>query len=344
MRPRALTILAAVTVLAVLAAVFVVANAPRTAPPRAGAALYPGLIDRVNEVRRIEIVRTERTFAIERAGEGWAMTDRAGYPVRFEKVKAALVALAEMTTVEAATRKPEWYDRIEVGDAGPDSTGGQITLKDGDGAVMASLILGARAYSRGTANEQMYVRKAGEEQAWLVKGIVDPGRRAVDWLEREIVDLSRERVAEARLFPEGEDPIVVRKTPGETTKFDLASLPEGREVRAPIDVWSIGGLLEKVELHDVARADAVGMGDDISPAAEVRTADGLVVVVRLATRGEESWASFAASATAGASAEIRAEAETLNARLGGWAYQLQGPVKSRLRTKLEDLLEAPKSS
>lgn len=344
MRTKGLAILSAVTVLAVVGAVLVVTTAPRTAPPRAGERLFPGLIDRINEVARIEIVRTENSFAIDRAGAGWAMSDRAGYPVRIDKVRAALVALADMTTVEAATRKPEWYERIEVADAGPDSTGGQITLKDGGGNVLANLLLGTRAYSRGAANEQMYVRKAGDAQSWLVKGVIDPGRRAVDWLEREIVDISRERVAEARLFPEGEPPILVRKTPGETGKFDLVSLPEGREVRAPIDVWSIGGMLEKVELHDVARADTVGMDGGIAPIAEVHTADGLVVVVRLKNAEDTAWATFAASATAGAAAEVRTEAEALNARLDGWAYQLQGPVKSRLQTKLEDLLDKPKSS
>ena len=49
----------------------------------------------------------------------------------------------------------------------------------------------------GGGDDAVYVRKAGDAQAWLAKGRLTVNRDALQWLEREVTNVTRERVREA---------------------------------------------------------------------------------------------------------------------------------------------------
>lgn len=343
MKAKGLGLLSAVTVLAVLAAGVLVGRAENPTPNRVGTVVFPGLESRINDVRTIEIAKSEAAFTIERTEGGWALRERDGYPVRFDKVKSTLVTLADMKTIEAATRRIDLYEKLQLNEPGRESASGRIVLRDGSGTEIASLIVGTRAYGRGAAQEQMYIRKPHEEQAWLVKGVVDTGRRAVEWLERDIINIPRARVREITISQESGPPVVIRQLAGEDSKFELVDIPEGRSIKAPVDVWSVAGALENVELDDVARADTLGFDPAVAPQAVLKTHNGLVVSVRVAAKGDDKWVIFQA-AVVGDDANAQAEAQRINARVGGHAYQLQGTNLSRLETQLEGLLDEKKKA
>src|SRR5688500_9695445 len=139
MKPRSFYILLG-------AAVIVTGAAGLTAWQRAAATLgtvatetvLPGLINRVNDVATIEVVKGKDKVQVQRTADGWVMPDRGGYPVKFEVVKQNIVTMGELKTVEAKTAKPDLHSRIEVEDpAGADTKSAQITLKDADGKQIA---------------------------------------------------------------------------------------------------------------------------------------------------------------------------------------------------------------
>ncbi|MFO1190321.1 MAG: DUF4340 domain-containing protein [Alphaproteobacteria bacterium] len=355
MTPRSLMILAGATAIAVAGAIAAVVMQPNVAPPKEGRPVFAGLVDKINDVRSIEIIRTEESFTMNRKGDGWVMKDRYDYPVRFDKVKEALLTLGEMKTVEPATNKSELFNKLEVAPAGKDSTGGQITLKDGNGRVIASLLIGRRAYSRGPAAlDQTYVRKPDENQAWLVKGAIDVGRRAVDWLARDIIDVNRDRVREVQVREPDGKMLVVRETGVEKGKFEIVDKPANAKVIADINVWTVAGLAEEVSLNEVKPAAEVGITGTEDPQAVVYSRDGLVITVRMRKIGDDTWATFETKVDA-AQRElakikndlrpidaVRRQSDEINARAKGWAYQLQTHTLSRLNSKLADLVEFPK--
>src|SRR6185436_9503081 len=95
--------------------------------------VLPGLINRVNDVATIDVVKGKDKVQVQKTAEGWVMPDRGGYPVKFEVVKQNIVTMGELKTVEPKTAKPDLHSRIEVEDpAGPDTKSAQMTFKDQD--------------------------------------------------------------------------------------------------------------------------------------------------------------------------------------------------------------------
>lgn len=355
MTPRSLMVLAAATAIAVAGAVAAVVLQPNVAPPKEGRPVFAGLVEKINDIRAIDIVRTEEAFTMVRKGDGWVMKDRYDYPVRFDKVKEALLTMTEMKTLEPATNKSELFNKLEVAPSGKDSTGGQITLKDANGRVIASLLVGRRAYSRGPAAiDQLYVRKPDENQAWLVKGAIDVGRRPVDWLVRDIIDVNRDRVRETQVREPDGKMLVVRETGVEKGKFEIVDKPADAKVIADINVWTVAGLAEEVSLNEVKPAAEVGFAGNEEPQAIVFSRDGLVITVRVRKVGDDTWATFETKVDP-AQRElakikndlrpidlVRRQSDEVNARTKGWAYQLQTHTLSRLNSKLSELVEFPK--
>ena len=142
MQKNAFYILAMITLTVVAVAFFTQErNAPeteiRTTP------VFADLLDRVNEVSKIEIKsKTDQTVLVKR-GAAWEVENRGHFPALFEKVKGAVVALAELQVIERKTANKELYSKLGVED--PASAAGAsklVTLLGRDGQALASLIIG----------------------------------------------------------------------------------------------------------------------------------------------------------------------------------------------------------
>src|SRR3546814_14502489 len=107
MRSKPLILLAAVTGLAVVGAGVALqqrAEGPQTV--EAPAELFPGLLDKVNDVQVVSVTLPEVSFTIRREGDGWVMPEKDGYPVKFETVKKTVVGMASLQPREPKTAKP----------------------------------------------------------------------------------------------------------------------------------------------------------------------------------------------------------------------------------------------
>src|SRR4051812_14193257 len=109
MSPRSFAILAGATAVALVLAVVAVTGrqTPTSAEP-VSQALFPGLIDHVNEVRTVRIRSSQAILNVEAAGKGqWTLKERDGYPVEADKVRALVLAVANLQLVEAKTDKAD---------------------------------------------------------------------------------------------------------------------------------------------------------------------------------------------------------------------------------------------
>lgn len=288
-------ILAAVT--AAVAAIAVAATMSRqsaTERVTVDALALPGLMDRVNDVDRIDLAGPEGEFALRFDGARWTVPALADFPADFDKVKKTLIALGELRLVEAKTSDPERYGRLGLAEPNAeDGAGTRLRLGAGEAETVAALTVGNPG--RG-GPDQVYIRRDDDAGTWLASGALDLGAEPKDWVDTLVVRLDGDRVRRVTISHagDGERLEIFKTNPGEES-FELAEMPEGATLRSPLTLDNLGRALAFVRFDEVAPAaegPAAGAGDST---AVFETFDGVTVTVTLQARGEATWARFDAA-------------------------------------------------
>ena len=177
MSPKAFAVLAGTTAVSVALAAWAVAG--RDLPINAAGQpepMFPGLIDRVNEVQTVQVTGGSAGLTLERTPAGsWVVKERGGYPAEAQRVRELALGLANLTLVEAKTARPERLGRLELDDPSkPEAKSRRVELLDKDGKALASAVVGKTKFGLyGAGRAGVYVRRGGEEQAWLAAGELD---------------------------------------------------------------------------------------------------------------------------------------------------------------------------
>lgn len=324
-------------------------EAPRREASLLDQPVFPGLADRLAAAATVELRRHDGAVTLRREGDTWVVAEKHGFPAVPGRVRELFVGLAELRLVEERTANPELFSRLGLED--PDTPGGTsvlVTVKDQGGRELAALIVGRRRV-RTAANlpEAVHVRRPGESRAWLAEGTLRPDTDPLLWLERDLLDIRRDRVARVTTERAGAAPLTLhRAAPGE--EFTLADRPEGFSAdRIRLD--DLPRALEFLSFTDVMPAAALA---EAAPAgaATVATFDGLTVSLRLVTHGEQRWATIDLSwfppdpplaedapDTLLRPEAAKAEAEAAAVRVRGWAFRLPDWKADVLTYRLEDV-------
>ncbi len=306
--------------------------APSTVAGGGAGLAFEGLAARLQNAARIEIRKPDGALALLRQGEAWVLPEKGGYPVRPEKVRELLVGLTELRLVEPRTADPAQHDRLGVEDpARPGSKGVLLRVLDAQGAALVELVLGRRRVrTQGNLPEGIYVRRPGEDQAWLAEGRLPADADPQLWLDRDIANLPNARIRGVQVQREGEPALQLERGDGPEAPLRLVQ-PAGA---APAD---------EVALDEIGRAFEFLTFLEVKPAAELPGAplgesrfeldDGLSVTARPQREGELLWLHLGASGGA--------EAERLEARWRGWAYQVGVWKEKAFAPRLEDLAVRP---
>lgn len=341
-------------------------------------ALLEGLDGEVNDVNRVTVVGAgEAVVATLVRGDGaWRIEEFAGYPADMAVVREVLGGLARASVIEAKTDNPDYYARLGVEDVGDAAAGGlRLDIEVGEERTW-SVIVGDEAPNRGGH----YLREAGEAGSVLADFEADVPADAAGWADTTVVDLLAAEVAEVQLrHPDGET-VTARKVSADETDFTLLELPDGREIKSAWSVNSLGSALSTLDFESVQPVDAVDWSAAIAFRAlrfdglEVRgellrdetlgdwlrleaVAPEAVEASEQVPLGETDDIASGEDAAARDPAEAAAEAlenaapvnpaidaaANLNARVGGWAYQVPGYKADALAKRLEELLKEPGS-
>jgi hypothetical protein len=359
-RKTLFVLLGTLVVLAVLIAVGQRSRAPQTST---GELFAPALADTLDNVERITVAKAggETVATIERRDDGWVVAEKDGYPADVAKLGQSLRALAEARILEEKTSNPELYDRLGVEDVTADDAGGlAITLGDSSPA----LILG-----NPEGSQYRYARRAGDATSYLIDKNPELSRETAQWLDTAIIDVRGERVREVTItHPDGEV-VSLSKAEAAAANYDVANVPEGRELLYPGVANVVGNALRELDLEDVEPAGTEPVERPVI--VEFRTFDGLVVRATGSERDDESWVSFEASfdpegaVTAPADAadggddeageavggvpnaddpaevDPAAEAERINTRVRGWRYRIASFQYDQMTRRMADLLKPP---
>ncbi len=354
MSSRNLLILA--VALVALVALVLVGQRDRSSSPTNGELLVPTLAAKLNDVDRVTVVKAggETVATVERRADGWVVPEKSAYTANVGKLRQSLVALSEARILEQKTANPSLYSRLGVEDvASDDAKGVEITLAAG-GNEIAKLILG-----NADGSKLRYVRRAGEMQSYLVDRNPDVPREGAQWLDTGIIDVRSDRMQQITItHPDGEV-LTVSKSSREASNFDVAGVPEGRELLYPGVANVIGNSLRELNLEDVEAVATAAAPAEEPVAVEFRTFDGLVVRALGIEHDDGKWVTFEASvdteraaaappAAEGASdapaadaVDPTAEAASINAKVGGWRYRIANFQYDQMTRRMADLLKPP---
>jgi hypothetical protein len=348
MKPALLVGLGIVALAAVGGAVLL-STTQNTSTPQAqiGQRLYPEVAARSDDIQTIVIARKDATFRITRDGDRWLVPDKSKYPASPDAVRRLMVGLSELRALEAKTRQAAVYPELELENIDTtDAKSVQVSLKDIGGGDVVSVIVGKSRFGRGGSGDGVYIRKAGDAQAWLAQGRLSVEREITGWLDKRIADVSRDRVRTVTVKADKQQLVVQREKPDDKD-FAIKDVPADRKAKS-YEVGAVGGAFEAIDLEDVRPAADIGFTAN-SPVTEAVTFDGLRITVALAEKDGATWGRFTAKAEPPAKPvegdklksadDVKKEADAINAKVGGWAYKLPAYKVEPLRRKLEDLLE-----
>ena len=273
MTSRKLSILAIVAILAVVVGVWLAGRQTST-PSADNATLYPELKKELDSVTAVRIVKAGGTNAVElkRGESGWTVSERSNYPADEAKLRKLVTNLAEAKLLEEKTSTAENYPTLAVEDISKDGAGGVQVEIDGPKQPL-KLIVGKQAQG----GQSQYVRRAGEPKSWLINKDIDTSASPDQWLRKNVIDVSADRIQSTEVTIAGAKPYSAVKKTRADADFAIEGLPKGKELSAPSAADGFATSLAGFTLTDVQSASA--LTDKPSATAVIKTFDGLVAEV-----------------------------------------------------------------
>ncbi|WP_455210848.1 DUF4340 domain-containing protein [Kaarinaea lacus] len=284
MNKKHISIFLAVTVIVVIAAVVAVNQQQSTVVnQQAGDYLFPGLESKVNDIAKIEIVKGEDRLTLQRSDNNWQILEKDNYPADFSKIKESIMKIAAFTTLEAKTKIPDNYGKLNVEDpTQEDAKSILVSIKDATDTELAAVIVGRMEAGSFTTvgQDKTYVRKANDDQVWLVKGGLVVDEAAGDWVVEEILNIDSSRVKQVTITHNGGDTVVIQKDkPGEGD-FVIANLPKDKQVDSQSNLVQVARAMETLRMLDVEKSEGFEFPEGKTITTELQTFDGLVITAK----------------------------------------------------------------
>jgi hypothetical protein len=350
---RSFFYLAVLTLFALLVVVWLAPNNGQPEQLSGEDLLLPEVAAQINNVTRVEIVTAgDQVVASLQKGEGqWQLEQMGGYRVDWPKLQSLLKALAQSKVIEHKTDKPEYYARLGVEDIAVEGAG-SVLVRISIGDQTTGILMGNEAQGR----PGQYVRLRDAAGSVLVDRVYEVSRLTLDWADSTIIDVNASEVAEVEIIHPAAERILVMRISADQTDFDLARLPQDREIRGSWAVNSLGSVFTLLSMEGVRPEDEV----DWTEAVKLRLLmfSGVEILADLVVQEDEYLMRLSASHPAAsvvaedsvesvdqqelekqAAIDIAKRVDDINLKTGGWAYGISKQKFDAMVKKPEDLLK-----
>ncbi|MEM7306732.1 MAG: DUF4340 domain-containing protein [Planctomycetota bacterium] len=356
MKLKSLLLLGGVTAVIVLLAISQSGDGTTKAGEAETGQLLPDLSASLNDIATIAVTGGGSTTTLERGGESWACAEISGYPADFDKVRDLLVTMTQLDIVETMTKRAERHTELGLDEEG----GTHVTLAKAGGEEVAALVLGNTKYAR--SGQRIYVRRRGQDQTYLCEGDLAVTGDPMTWVNKEIVRIESARPNAVEVRHADGEVLALSKLFPAAPNWDVAGVPDDRVLSGEAAGNQIGTALSYLAFDEVQPADSLALADNEIGVTTFQTFDGLFVDVRSARIEDKTWVTLNArfeappdvmgpapedpeaepestpSVDPERQEQVRQEAEALNARLAGWAYQVPQYKADVLLKRMNDLL------
>ncbi|MCZ6565598.1 MAG: DUF4340 domain-containing protein [Gammaproteobacteria bacterium] len=315
--------------------------------------LLPGLAKVLNDVTKLTVTESGNTALtiISKSDNNWVVENRDGYEANMAAVRTVFNKLAEAKLIEAKTSNPENYSKLGVEDV-KNSTAQGVEFSIEGLSEPINIIAG----NDGSASKStQYIRRAGEEQSWLINKKLNLNRDVTQWLRTDILDIAPERIKSIQIAHLDGSEISIENKGTEEYEFTLTNtLPEGKKV-SESEIYQVANALSSMQLRDVASLERLHE-DLVQPTITTFvTYDGLTITAKTFTEEQEAYSTIEIEFNADqvdSSRHVEAEqsdpamkfdpkaaeelAQKTAPRLKDWAYVLPTITHNALVKKLED--------
>lgn len=264
--------------------------------PMTGQPVFPELKTVINDVTELSVDTQSGTITLHRQEDIWRVKEKYDYPADLGAVREMLIGLAELTTLEPKTRKPEFYEKLGLQDVeaeGSLSTG--VTLKDAtDNTVAAAVIGNDRPAKVKSGAKELFIRKVGDPQTWLVQGRLTVEKNPGKWLDKELTQIETKRVRRLIVTHPDKTRLVVEKAKPADLNYQVANLPEGLEIESQFTVNNVVSTITSLSLDDVKPQNEVPFDGQPVRTAVFETFDGLQGTVQLLPKDEKNYVTISA--------------------------------------------------
>lgn len=291
----------------------------------------------INSVTRIDVTGpgSMPQVTLERRPEGWGVVQRQHYPANVGTIRSLLLDLSEAKLLERKTRDPAQHAQLGLGGIERlEAKGQQVALHSAGGT--RSVRIGANPDGRSAT----YVRKADDDQGWLVDRtftIPDEPRR---WLDPELLDIGMEHIRRMEVVhPDGERIEGQRAEEAADVKFTVVNLPEGAMLKNEYALNRMASAIASLSLEDVMPASQAEVYLEDAARAWYELYRGYSLEVRLFPVDVERYARFAVHLGEDMSDEDRTRASMLARHLEGWAFRVPSFAHDSMALRWADILE-----
>lgn len=291
--------------------------------------LTPRLPDDPALVFEIEIEGADESVLLRRTLEGWALVSNEGFPADAGLARRLISAVAALEPVGERTRLAERYEALGLGDPATGGSGTRLVMRDPNQGVLADLVIGLQR-----PDGQLYVRRAGSQESWRVRGFIPEISAAAHWMELDFLALGRSAIREACVLPQSGPGYCLRRPSLSSDRFEIVS-PDGYRLVSPGAGDGVATTLARVRFRDVRPAREIRGPRDAEH--RITTVNGLELSVSVFERDGEYWAKLVAIAQSDAA---RDSAIAINERADGWAFLMSELTVDRLIRPLPGLAVA----
>lgn len=287
MKSKTLLMLAGITLVVIIGAVFV-GQERKDKPVQAGELVFPDLMARINEIVEVTIETKEETVTLIQKDHTWTVKEKGGYAADFEKIKPVLIGMAELRIREPKTKNPDLYEKLGLQDKDAEgSSSTALTLKAQGTNAVATLILGNQRPGKGTPGKSdMYIRKPDDPQTWLVSGKLPIEKVPGEWLEKDLLKIANKRIQQVRVTHSNGETLSVYKDTPDALDFKVRDIPKGKKVSSQFNVNNVATSIAQLQMEDVKKAGDVEFSAKSGIQAVVETFDGLRLTVQTMSKDE----------------------------------------------------------
>jgi len=302
--------------------------------------VYPGMLEKINSVKTIEAMYKGNPMTLSFTDGQWLMAQRNNYRASTEQVKKFLRGFAEMRRLEPKTSDSAKYVQLDLDDpSSPDSEAFGVVLKDGSGGVLADVVMGKdRSATADSDMREVYLRHADDPKTWLVESDIRILRKQIQWLERIIMAMHRDRIEQIFIDHEGsDDDIMIKRNSLTNPDYVLSDIPEGKELTFNFELKDIATAFASLDFDDVIVDEGVDYDGPGSIRITLDSFDGMRVVTLVGSKDGEPWAKLMAAESGRHSVkgeegsdnlldaeQLAREIELSNHHWNGWAYKIRG--------------------
>jgi len=339
MNKKSIAILVSITLVVIVAA-FVAVNqqSQSVSNDPSNQYLFDELRKNINDVAQIDIVSGKDQLQIKLNNDDWQLKEKDNYTADIVKVKDTIFGIANMTKIEAKTKKAENYAKLGLEDPTLETaTSKLVTFSNSKGEKIRAIIIG----NTRAGSSAQYVRSPDDPQVWLVNPPLNVDLLANNWIDKNLMHISKDRIKTLTITQSDGTKLVISKESADSGDHAVKDFPVGKTLNARFEPRNIATVLENFSLEDIRKKDAIDFGSATVVKAEYQTFNGLSINTELLEKEGLYYAKFALMSEPSNDEKNTAveEAKTLNAKLSPWVYVITKAKFDLMTKKMTDLIK-----